>query len=602
MKIKNIEILHFRGIPNKLFVDFTDKKGKPVSTIISGDNGVGKSSILDAIEYNLQGRIYREPLKITSEGRMPLSLKYKPFNGCNTIVELEDKGCIERFERGIDVLWTEDKTEFSTDNKYIHRAFSMCPVVLRRNDIFSFGIIPKEKRQILFFSFLYQNFLKIEDAIENWIHWEGDLYLTQLRDKFIELKQERRELVEKLANTLDVDSQAIPFGEELKLRRFILKIKGKDYFKNIPNCKRKKRLPMNEHKRFKVYRLFKNIANINTDIIDTKETLSEALNPDVYGVKISGRREKNAELIKSTEQMLTESFKKVSNLDFINEIHLELGEQTNASFGITIKLQNGRWTTPQQIFSEANYDLMVLLLYLSIIRVSTDNGQAKVLILDDVLQSVDSVIRAKFVDYVLTVCHEWQLIVSCHDDLWKQQLFFLFHQHGVQVKQLKLVNWNFEDGPEILDESKVFAVSTLQQAIITNNKQIIASQAGLTLELLCQKLSVSLSISIHRKANDKYTIGDLWPGIKSKFKKVSILKPLLDDIDRELIARNMLGCHANEFALSMSNFEIISFANNILKLYQMVYCQECQQWISLPALQCNIVAECACRKIQYING
>ena len=138
--------------------------------------------------------------------------------------------------------------------------------------------------------------------------------------------------------------------------------------------------------------------------------------------------------------------------------------------------------------------------------------------------------------------------------------------------------------------------------IITNNKQIIASQAGLTLELLCKKLSVSLSISIHRKANDKYTIGDLWPGIKSKFKKVSILKPLLDDIDRELIARNMLGCHANEFALSMSNFEITSFANNILKLYQMVYCQECQQWISLPALQCNIVAECACRKIQYING
>lgn len=217
------------------------------------------------------------------------------------------------------------------------------------------------------------------------------------------------------------------------------------------------------------------------------------------------------------------------------------------------------------------------------------------------MQSVDSVIRAKFIDYVLTVCHEWQLIVSCHDDLWKQQLNFLFHQHGVQVKQLKLVNWNFEKGPEVIDESKVNAVATLQQAILTNNKQIIASQAGLTLELLCQKLSVSLSVSIHRKANDKYTIGDLWPGIKAKLKKVSVLQSLLDDIDRELIARNMLGCHANEFALSMSDSEIMSFANNILKFYQMVYCQECQQWISLPALQCDIVAECACRKIQYLN-
>ncbi len=62
MKIKSVYIHSFRGIPNELTVNFTDKTGKPVSTIISGDNGSGKSSIVDAIEYNLQGRICRESL------------------------------------------------------------------------------------------------------------------------------------------------------------------------------------------------------------------------------------------------------------------------------------------------------------------------------------------------------------------------------------------------------------------------------------------------------------------------------------------------------------------------------------------------------------
>lgn len=67
--------------------------------------------------------------------------------------------------------------------------------------------------------------------------------------------------------------------------------------------------------------------------------MEQALNPNVYGVKIKERREQNAELIKSTESMLTVSFREVSNLDFIEEIHLELGTRTDASLEILIKLK-----------------------------------------------------------------------------------------------------------------------------------------------------------------------------------------------------------------------------------------------------------------------
>lgn len=92
--------------------------------------------------------------------------------------------------------------------------------------------------------------------------------------------------------------------------------------------------------------MYKDIVNINEKILGHRHKMEQALNPNVYGVKIKERREQNAELIKSTESMLTVSFREVSNLDFIEEIHLELGTRTDASLEILIKLKNGRWATP----------------------------------------------------------------------------------------------------------------------------------------------------------------------------------------------------------------------------------------------------------------
>ena len=221
MKIKSIKIFNFRGIPNNLVVDFTDNNKKAVSTMISGDNGVGKSSILDAIEYNLQGRIYRDPLRVTSESKLPFSIKYKPMIGCNTIVEL-DNGDINA--RGIDLVWKDNRTEFKIDNKFCHPSFAISPIILRRNDIISFSVIPKEKRQVLFFSFLYQNYIKLDDAIQNWIHWEGDMFLTTQKDAYIQLKSERKNIVAQLANAIGVKTESLPFSIDEKLNQFIISL------------------------------------------------------------------------------------------------------------------------------------------------------------------------------------------------------------------------------------------------------------------------------------------------------------------------------------------------------------------------------------------
>ena len=278
---------------------------------------------------------------------------------------------------------------------------------------------------------------------------------------------------------------------------------------------------------------------------------------------------------------------------------MELGDYTSASLEITVKLKNGKWSTPHQLFSEANYDLLVLLLYISLIRAGAEAGQAKVMILDDVLQSVDSVIRAKFIDYILSVCKDWQFIITCHDDLWLNQLRFLFQRKSLPYIEYKLADWSFEHGPKLFEIKEGAEDTTLKEALATNNKQIIASQSGLFLEKICQKLSVALPSSVKRTPNDKYTIGDLWPSIYKTLKPPIELKNLLDEIDRELMVRNMMGCHANEWSQSMSDEEVKSFAKNVLAIYKKTYCTSCHTWITTKTCSGKLVAECRCRELQY---
>jgi len=64
LRVAKVRIGSLRGIPNDVVLDFRTEQGNTVSAVVAGDNGTGKSSIVDALEFALQARINRsETLK-----------------------------------------------------------------------------------------------------------------------------------------------------------------------------------------------------------------------------------------------------------------------------------------------------------------------------------------------------------------------------------------------------------------------------------------------------------------------------------------------------------------------------------------------------------
>ena len=58
LRIKSVSVSHFRGISHGTLT-LTSDNGCAVSALLLGDNGSGKSSLLEAIDYSLTGRAPR---------------------------------------------------------------------------------------------------------------------------------------------------------------------------------------------------------------------------------------------------------------------------------------------------------------------------------------------------------------------------------------------------------------------------------------------------------------------------------------------------------------------------------------------------------------
>jgi hypothetical protein len=143
---------------------------------------------------------------------------------------------------------------------------------------------------------------------------------------------------------------------------------------------------------------------------------------------------------------------------------------------------------------------------------------------------------------------------------------------------LAIVGWTFENGPEI----KSIAIGiddSLREALKEKNLLNICANSGLLLEELSDALSKSLSTSIHRKRDDKYTLADLLPGIIKLLKKTT-LKNQVEAIERWIHLRNLIGAHFNEWALALSLDEARQFGESVIKLFEEVKCKKCSSWIS----------------------
>jgi len=569
LKIRHLSLENIRGISSRIELNFCAEKC--CSIVLAGDNGSGKSSIIDSIEFLLQGRMHH----VSSPGKGGSPQIRSLFTDSLPVAELELSNS-EHVKRPV-VL--DEKGRIQFDRK-AHDAFKAAPFIMRRSDIQQFWSTPDIQRQIIFFDYFVP---KETGAMPESLKAQ----IESLEEERRELKGRREAVRRALAQHLKMELSEVP--TEPKAVGSLIR----DRVYNGMTDKQR-RTANYKGMRLKFDKKKVDTAKEYWEIIGLINTLAKRTRAIRKSEEAPQKRSEITSILEDVSPAVTEAFKSIAtNAGSVKAIRINVGKISEVSLSFQVELVNGVYTTPQAIFSEANLDLLALLIFVETTRHAFDSKDARLLILDDVLQSVDAAIRVRFLDYLLAKMSDWQLIITTHDRLWQEQVIGMFRLHSHEHILYEIVRWDPFQGPVLLNAN--FGIEeSLRKSLSSGSVQDICSAASIVLEKIANSLSFRLPIAVTRRPEDKYTIGDLWPGIYKVIKRTEI-SSIADEVNKTLYLRNMIGGHYNEWAQTLSRAEASQFGDSILALYEKVFCRKCGRWIEEVRIGAQAGRRWSCR-------
>ncbi|MBS4082864.1 MAG: ATP-binding protein [Rhizobiales bacterium] len=291
-----------------------------------------------------------------------------------------------------------------------------------------------------------------------------------------------------------------------------------------------------------------------------------------------------------TNEMIGEIAKEVGSLyekihpgEGLDAIALPLDPNKRASIELEAKF-SGRDVPPQAYFSQSHLDTLGLCVFLAL--ASRDGCDDKILILDDVLGSVDEPHVERVVGVIYEVSEKFQhTIVTTHYRPWRERFRWGSLKPDQPCQFVELSGWNIEDGMSIV--GGLPEIERLRALLTASppDTQAICSKAGVILEYALDYLTQRYECAVPRRHGNSYTIGDLLPAVSTKLRdalKVEIrdgltdpnsastnivhLKPILEELSRIAQVRNALGAHFKAISFDLLDQDAIGFANHVVQL------------------------------------
>lgn len=186
---------------------------------------------------------------------------------------------------------------------------------------------------------------------------------------------------------------------------------------------------------------------------------------------------------------------------------------SGASLDLEVSFYGRGKHPPHALHSEGHQDSMGLCLYLALAEKLT-KGAIELVILDDVVMSVDADHRRELCRLLTQHFPHRQFLITTHDRTWATQL----RMEGVVNSEgsVEFYNWNVATGPQINNETTLW--EKIEKDLLMNDVPSAAAKLRRGSEQFFGEVCDALQAQVRYKANGRWELGDFMPAAIGKYR------------------------------------------------------------------------------------
>lgn len=318
------------------------------------------------------------------------------------------------------------------------------------------------------------------------------------------------------------------------------------------------------------------------------ETLLQQIKA-AHAIVESERQAFTNEILSGISSRVSELYERIHPGEKINLITLTLDSKKRASLNLASEF-DGVPAPPQAYYSESHLDTLGLCIYLALAE--REAPEETILVLDDVVASVDEPHLQRVVEVLYEQGKKFRhCIITTHYQPWKVNIGW----GSLREKGCELIELKATDRHEGIQTRKSPPEpERLRQELASDDPdhQAVCSKAGIVLEALLDHLTNLYECQVPKRAEQRYTLGDLLPAVRrKKLKQVLVVEimpdkdkasplktielgPLLDQIANIVQVRNVTGCHFTALSAQLLGNDALKFGELTLEFFDALVCPQ----------------------------